>query len=297
VFSRKTTDNLITLSLTEVAFILVFAVLLLLGSKLIIVVQGEVHCRAELNQCAAERESCQADSAACKSKLAKVTAKPDEVITSLVNEEKLRLENADLKSKLDAATRDLDAVKFFQTQPPKDPARMHAALELLTGFEKERGESLDPATAKKQGEEAAKAAKGLQNCLGQLKNCTTKLGPRGYGHPPCWTESGGQIQYLFNVVLRNDGVFVGAGWPAERERDAIALPGVGDLTKAGAIGLDEFQARTNGIFQASRAATPECRHYVRLTRSPALKDIDLFNRLRLGVEDHFYKLDLTTMGN
>jgi hypothetical protein len=297
VSSRKTTDNLITLSLTEVAFILVFAVLLLLGSKLILVVQGEVHCRAELDQCASERETCQADNAACKSQLAKVTAKPDEVITSLVNEEKLRLENADLKSKLDAATKDLNAAKFFQTQPPKDPARTHAALELLAGFEKERGESLDAASARKQGEDAAKAAKGLQNCLGQLKNCTTKLGPRGYGHPPCWTDTGGQIQYLFNAALRNDGVAVSAGWPPEREQDAIALAGAIDLTKAGVIGLDEFQARTNGIFQASRSATPECRHYVRLTRSPALKDIDLFNRLRLGVEDHFYKLDLTSMGN
>jgi hypothetical protein len=30
-----------------------------------------------------------------------------------------------------------------------------------------------------------------------------------------------------------------------------------------------------------------------IRRSPTLRDIDQFNAMRLGIEDHFYKLDRT----
>lgn len=297
MYSRKTSDNLITLSLTEAAFILVFAVLLLIGSKLLLVVQDEQKCASTLSQCAIERRACQGESAACKSLLAKVVAKPDDILTTLVDQERLRLENAELKTKVEAALRELDGLIYLQEKLPKDPARLHTALELLTGFEAEKGASLDGEGARKRGEEAARASKDLQNCRGQLKNCTAKLGPRGYGHPPCWTDSSGGIQYIFDVELRTDGVAVTARWPAERGEDARALAGAVELGSGAVMRLEEFRARTASIFAASRAATPECRHYVRLLRSPALKDIDLFNRLRLGVEDHFYKLDLTKSGS
>lgn len=298
MFSRKTSDTLITLSLTEAAFILVFAVLLLLGSKLIFIAQSEQECKVELNACSQQRDVCESDVKACKSQLAKVTAKPDDIVTSLVNAEKLNLENQELKAKLDEAARKAAASKYLEDKKLPEPARMHAALELLEGFEKEKGLSIPGEVARKEGEEAARAAKDLQNCRGQLKNCTSKLGPRGYGLPPCWTDPPtGQIQYIYDVELRNDGVTAKAVWPAERQQDAQALQGALELPGYGVMRLEDFQARTQGIFQAGRKANPECRHYVKLYRSPALKDIDLFNRLRLGVEDYFYKLDLTKTGS
>ena len=73
----------------------------------------------------------------------------------------------------------------------------------------------------------------------------------------------------------------------------IGLPGALKVTQRGVQSLAKFKDTTKPIFEQSKRANPECRHYVILKREPNLRDIDKFNTQRLGVEDFFYKLDKT----
>src|SRR5205085_6688442 len=97
--------------------------------------------KIQLNTCSLKRAACESDINACKSQLAKITAKPDEIVTELVRGEKLLQENQDLQRRLDDAVRKLAGIKYMEDKKA-DPARMHAALELLDGFERERGTSV-----------------------------------------------------------------------------------------------------------------------------------------------------------
>jgi hypothetical protein len=53
------------------------------------------------------------------------------------------------------------------------------------------------------------------------------------------------------------------------------------------VGLDAFVVNIQGIFNASRKADPQCRHYVYLKSTIA--DAVSSDRARLTVEKYFYK--------
>jgi hypothetical protein len=55
------------------------------------------------------------------------------------------------------------------------------------------------------------------------------------------------------------------------------------------LSLSEFKEKAFPIFQWSHNRVPECRHYV-IIRSTATQAL-LADRLRLGIEDYFYKLE------
>lgn len=279
-------DSLFQLSLTELAFILVFVVLLLLGAKLMIDRQGAVKNQTELSSCVQEKKD-------CYEALAKGGADPKAIIDTLVNAPKLRKENEELREKERKLQAELKALEALREKLP-NPERIKAAEDFVAAFEKDTKTLIAPERAREQGEEAAQLARELANCRGQLKHCVRVTGaPKGYGFPPCWLDAAGQIQYLLNVEIRPDGIRVERAWPTERDDDARRLPGLTATLDAGTQTLDQFKSNTHGIFEVSRRSNPECRHYVVIRRAPSLRDIDQFNRLRLGIEDHFYKLDRT----
>lgn len=225
---------------------------------------------------------------------------PKQAIDTLVNAPKLRAENAELKAALAEKGARLKAVEKLNADP-QDPVRTAKAIEFLSGYERATGQQVGSAQAADVGKKAAEVErrvvgleKDLENCRGQLKHCVTVTGgSKGYGHPPCWTDSAGRIEYLFEVEIRSDGVRLSRAWPDNREDDARTLPGAVSVIGPDIHSLAQFRDRTRSIFDLTRVANPECRHYVILKRHPALTDLDRFNTMRLGVEDFFYKWDRT----
>ncbi|MEX2164990.1 MAG: hypothetical protein WD823_12215 [Sulfuricaulis sp.] len=283
---KGTNDTVFQLSLTELAFVLTFMVLLLIGSKFLLVDKDAAACEQEKNRCYAQ--------------LPVVLGDPQEAIDTLVNAPKLKAENTELKAALAEKEARLKAIEKLEVQGA-DPVRTAKALEFLKGYEQTARQEIAPERAVEEGKKVADTAKKtaglekeLENCRGQLKHCVTVTGaPKGYGHPPCWTDAAGRIEYLFEVEIRSEGVRVTPAWPIHREEYAEALPGAKAAIQAGVQSLEKFRDTTRGIFDLSRRANPECRYYVILKRHPALTDLDQFNTTRLGVEDFFYKLDRT----
>ena len=125
---------------------------------------------------------------------------------------------------------------------------------------------------------------------GQVAFLKNKLDARGgRDWPPCWADEDGKVEFLFSVDLRSDTVAVSAAWPAKREADAKALPGVGELL-AGPLSYQDFQASVQGVFEWSKRHDPQCRHYVYLRSS--IGDAIQSDRARLMVENYFYKAEV-----
>lgn len=289
----KKDDNFFQLSLTELAFVLVFVVLLLIGAKVFMIGGDVSKCQLDLGACENRTRTCEQEKKSCFEALAKGGGDPNAVIDTLVNAPKLRKENEELLARSRKLEDELKALEDLKKKFP-NPERVKTAEDFLAAYEKDAKTSVSMDTAKKQGEEAAQLAKELANCRGQLTHCVKTTGAsKGYGLPPCWTDSAGRIQYLMNIEIRSDGLKIERAWPDERDADARQLSGLQNTLNAGLQSLERFKANTQTIFELSKKSNPECRHYVVMRRAQNLRDIDQFNRLRLGVEDYFYKLDMT----
>ncbi len=119
-----------------------------------------------------------------------------------------------------------------------------------------------------------------------LRNRLEARGGRDY--PPCWADESGKVEFLVAIDLRPDAITVTPAWPAKREADAQALPGLQGLL-AGPHTFSGFQSQVSGVFDWSRKQDPQCRHYVLLRSS--IPDAVQSDRARLMVEGYFYKVE------
>lgn len=144
-------------------------------------------------------------------------------------------------------------------------------------------ESSDPGAL---GDENRELERELGDLQGQYANLKRRIGKGGFDLPPCWADSEGRIQFLYSVVIHEDGIGVEPAWPAERADDAEALPNVaGAISDRASIG--SFLSQTRAIFDWSAAR--ECRHYVHIYDEAVSKSA--YKEQRLAVESHFYKLE------
>ncbi|MCM2329967.1 MAG: hypothetical protein NDI70_01605 [Pseudomonas sagittaria] len=125
---------------------------------------------------------------------------------------------------------------------------------------------------------------------GQIAFLHNKLNAKGgMDYPPCWAdEQTGKIQMLFSVELREHDLSVAKAWPAVREADAMALPGIHAVLAKPVTTYAEFIRDTQAIADLSRSLN--CRHYVRLKSTIA--DAVQSDRRRLTIEDSFYKFEV-----
>jgi len=111
----------------------------------------------------------------------------------------------------------------------------------------------------------------------------------GRDYPPCWAEeSTGRVEYLFAIEILPEGLKISRSWPAKRQANAEALPQIEKLTVARPHPLAEFNALMQGIDRVSKEKN--CRHYV--TIKNRVNDLELFNRYRYGIENFFYKFEV-----
>ncbi len=126
------------------------------------------------------------------------------------------------------------------------------------------------------------------DALGQNNNLRQKIAQIGNGrdHPPCWADAKtGAIQFMFDVTILEDGVVFARGWPEVRNEQAMANPAIQAV-------LGEYKdnaahiAKTRPIFEES--VKNSCRHFVRISDKAISKDA--FKKHLMAIEVHFYKL-------
>jgi len=131
------------------------------------------------------------------------------------------------------------------------------------------------------------ARKENADLRGQVAFYKRRLEARGgRDYPPCWASESGSPEFLFAVELTPSGVYTSPSWPPHRETDARALPGLPAALQS-PQSLEEFVRSVQGIFNASKTADPQCRHYVLLKSS--ISEAVASDRARLTVENYFYK--------
>lgn len=125
----------------------------------------------------------------------------------------------------------------------------------------------------------------LRGQMANMRNRFNAVG-RGLDHPPCWADEAGNIEYLFNVELRQGVAIVTPAWPERRRQDAERLPGVAELIAAPA-NAERFRRSSRPILDISKRQDPECRHFVVLNNMiESRREAD---QARWMVEEFFYK--------
>jgi hypothetical protein len=135
-------------------------------------------------------------------------------------------------------------------------------------------------------EKVSKDNSDLRGQVAFLKNRLDARGGRDF--PPCWADETGKVEFLFAVDIKPDSIVVTPAWPTRRDAAAHALPGI-DAVLAAPHSHANFPTSIQGIFNWSKAQDPECRHYVQLKSS--IPDAVLSDRVRLMVENYFYKIE------
>lgn len=354
-------DQIFQLSLTEIAFCIAFILLLLLGY--LVIKEQEAHkeadaALAQVRSVDETRKQLDGTRAALVAELSRAgAAAPDDVITKLIEAQKLREERDHLRKQvedLDAKLTALTELRKLLDQGAGDKsekakAEVVNALALQAAVRKQLGEP-DAEGPKKTGEtgtartstldavkqaiattktlrteiksklrlepvpaaegqtvvdivDAAKSfaelsksgvnVSGLRkensDLRGQVAFLKKRLDARGgRDYPPCWADESGKVEFLFSIELRSDSVMLTQAWPAKRDADARALPGI-TTALADAHSYSRFPAAIQSVFGWSKAQDPECRHYVQLKSS--IKDAVQSDRARLMVEGYFYKVE------
>jgi hypothetical protein len=344
--ARHRSDQVFQLSLTEIAFTIVFILLLLLGYLVFKQQADRDAAVAALERARAmQREAGALDVARAKLHAdlqGAGAAHPDDVISKLVEADDLRAERDRLKARVEdldakltaltelrrtlqdaaaghggAASAAEDALAFRHRvrevlanarspSAPRLPVPMveddiaidqRALAQVRQAFDdagrwhaQQAAETADEAAS---GAHVARGIDGLRrdnaDLRGQVAFLNGRLNARGgLDFPPCWADADGKVEFLFAIELRPDAVIVTPAWPARRDADAKALPGL-DAVLGTPMPMADFPARMRALRDWSHRHDPECRHYVQLRSTIA--DAVRSDRARLMVEDVFYKVE------
>jgi hypothetical protein len=261
-----------------------------------VVFKKEVEKALNVQPAASSASASKPDAASQPTASAKPAAEPRQTAPAQEAEQKPGVSQAQVKTdgqpEGDALKRAKDSISTAQA--------------VRTAFEQQMGVKLKPgdeaaaiakavAAARSYGELAkdgasiASTKKENSDLRGQVAFLKNRLDARGgRDYPPCWADENGKVEFLFTVTLSGDAVAVSPAWPARREADAKALPGVTDASSAGHT-YSGFKQAVKGVFDWSNRQDPQCRHYVQL-RS-LVSDAVQSDRARLMVEDFFYKVE------
>lgn len=313
----KKNDQVFQLTLTELAFMLVFLMMLITGWMVLEADKraGETAAKLKQTELALKKsaEDTQARQKADKSLQAQLDAlkgspyRPDDVISDLKKCAALEPENSGLKiriAELEKQTGVLSAfLETMKTMTLKDviPAivdEVTTAMAFKKGFEDAAGRRLDSKTATQQSLNCVAALaktdgmeKERQNLINQITFMRRQLesinGTKGFGLPPCWVDNGGKVQRLVAVEVTDQGLVVRPGWPAERNEDAKNLPKLQVLIGDGKPqSIAAFHSAALPVLEWGQKRNPECRFYASVTVSATRVDTSVAGQN--AVFDHFF---------
>jgi hypothetical protein len=109
----------------------------------------------------------------------------------------------------------------------------------------------------------------------------------GLDHPPCWPHPvTGRPEYIFDVTIREQGIAVAKAWPETRAEDVKGIFGATEFPDT-QYSRQQFLQHTSSILEWSQEQTPECRHSVRVYDATNTKDG--YKQALQTVEAVFYK--------
>lgn len=126
------------------------------------------------------------------------------------------------------------------------------------------------------------------DAMGQNNNLRQQIVKLGNGlvHPPCWADAEtGAIEYLYDITIHEENVTFARGWPDSRNTQATA-----DTQITSVIG--KYNNNNNHLIKSepiyNDSIKKGCRHFVRISDKAISKDA--FKKHLLAIEKHFYKL-------
>ena len=289
VMHHNRNDQVFQLSLTEIALILVFLLMLLLG-WLTKAAQKDAEKAKENLAAIPNAHLVIQELEKAKENLRKAieranVADPDKLFEDLVRYSSMVEKNKKLEDEIEKAETELkELLELMQTLGGKD-----AALAAKDVAEK-IGEGMGINDPKELGEkikELADQSQKIKDLIAQNERLVQKAG-KGFGVQPCWVDDKGRAQILLTIVLEIEGlkVNVSSGLPPFRLEQMKELPSI-DLATRDFITYGELERSFGPILAWSKKQTPECRHYVSI-KSNILQTRDSTPR-RLEVEGYFYK--------
>jgi hypothetical protein len=310
-------DQIFQLTLTELAFMLVFLMMLITGWMVLEADKrtGETAGKLKQAELALKKstEDAQVRQKADKSLQAQLDAlkgspyRPADVISDLKKCSALEPENSGLKiriAELEKQTGVLSAfLETMKTMTLKEaiPAiteEVASAMAFKKGFEDASGRRLDSRNAAQQGLNCVAALaktdgmeKERQNLINQVTFMRRQLeslnGTKGFGLPPCWVDNSGKVQRLIAVEVTDQGLVVRPGWPAERNEDAKNLPNLQSLIGGGKPqSVTAFHNVAMPVLEWGQKRNPECRFYASVTVSATRVDTSVAGQN--AVFDHFF---------
>ena len=134
-------------------------------------------------------------------------------------------------------------------------------------------------------EEKQEITSKLSNLEGQNKNLLRQC--KGVGFPPCWANLRGSPEYIFNLYLRDEGIFIYDNKLPNRQADQAKL----DLSR---ISFETPLNPENMIYQTlpllDYGKQNDCRFFVQIIDETGVDKKELYKNLRQTIETNFYIL-------
>jgi hypothetical protein len=281
-------DHVFQLSLTELAFTVIFLLLLLTGLIVAKTERERDAARADTSRALDELAYVETKEAAVQAlwtriRLAMIqggSADPDAVLSELMRRVDAQARADGLRARIDDLNRRLSALEevraVLERAAPTERGRsarelVEAGLAALQGIESVTGGRLRKgaefhAAAQLATDAKRAAALAAENAAleaqGEPGRPVTAGETKGFGLPPCWVDRSGRAQRIVEVTVSDAGLSVKPAWPIERAGEAAAIPGVARLlADERPLDLVAFRERARPVYEWSRRQAPECRHY------------------------------------
>lgn len=151
-------------------------------------------------------------------------------------------------------------------------------------------EKLETGTGDAVGEKVKSLGYRIENQEGLLRRYEAQLASlgQGTGGRPCWVrETTGEIDYLYDVVLRSHGISLREYVYPERSGERALLP-MPAVDAAEVLAPAEFLRRTAPLY--AHAKKENCVFFVVVYDATAPHEKARYQSLLRTVESHFYKL-------
>lgn len=286
--SNKSKSSVLDTSLTELAFIFFFILLLVSVWKL-----NEQETKlSDLEKENQRQQEIIAGSEAVSELMEKIKqeigeANFDEYFTEIAKLKEQAQRAEQLEVELQEKTSELSFYEKQLAEVFKD-GDTNKVIEQITEVAALKGMLAEAVPAEQNAAQALKQILLERNdALGQNNNLRQQIVKLGNGlvHPPCWADAQtGAIEFMFDVTILEDSVVFARGWPDSRHEQAISDPVIQSVI--GEYKLNsEHLVKTRTIFNDS--VKNGCRHFVRVSDHAVSKDA--FKKHLLAIEQHFYK--------
>jgi hypothetical protein len=291
------------LTMAEIMTLIVFALLLVVGSVLI--VSDEEKRGLEITV-----KALQAEIEAATAGLAVDHQTPEDIFRELILAKKqaealpgLRAKIADLEEKLKQDSRLTEAVKKLgDVNDPKHAEDLAAAIELsalITQLQQAGDIKLDKPGLLALLNRAKLAGDVAANLRGQIVHleAAAKASGKGTEFPPCWAdEQTGRPEFIFDVSVTSLGIIVRDNAIPHRAAEQALLP-IAGIEFGRNISNAAFAAETRPLLDWSSRQDPVCRFFVRLYDMTGPTEKATFKAGFRTVGSSFYNLLLDASPN